>query len=68
MSESNTFTLPDPYEGWTTEQLKDHCRKLCRKISHDEMIILALSEGTSVERLPPSDRIFIQKLREAYSD
>jgi len=57
--------LPDPYDGWTVNRLKDHCRKLGRALMRDEMIILILAEGGS---LPKEYQERVDRLKIAYAD
>lgn len=40
-----TFTLPDPYEGKTLDEMKRRARDLCRALSRWQHIAMCLSDG-----------------------
>ena len=63
------FTLPDPYEGWTAERLKQQCRKLSAALMEYELIAanMATVPG-ALDQLQPSARQKVERVMEAYSD
>jgi hypothetical protein len=65
-----TFTLPDPYEGWSSEQLKQRCRELCRASMHRDMVILSMLDKIpgGVDAIPEQFRDEVRRLRDAYED
>lgn len=64
-----SFTLPDPYEGWSVKQLKQRCRDLCRAVDTYQHMAMAMSEVPgSLDKLDPEDRKTVERLVEAYKD
>lgn len=64
-----TFTLPDPYDGWPVDKLKDRCRSLCLEVDRWQHMAMAMSGAPgSREKLHPDDRIKLDRLIEAYRD
>jgi hypothetical protein len=63
------FTLPDPYDGWSEDQLKDRIRKLSAAVMEWELI--AANMGTvpgALAQLCPVSRQKVERIMEAYSD
>ncbi len=63
----STFTVPDPYDGWSVDRLKAHCRSLARTYSNYQQIILVIVEH-GVDALPPEWRQEVDSLRRTYAD
>lgn len=65
-----TFTLPDPYEGWTREQLRQHCRKLSMALNKWQLIAANMTTQIpgGVEALPDYCRDDVKRICDAYSD
>lgn len=64
-----TFTLPDPYEGWTEEQLKKRIRTLASAVMEWELIAanMGVAPG-ALSQLCPVSRQKVERVMEAYSD
>lgn len=66
---SKYFQPPDPYDGWSEDRLKEHCRSLARAYSKYQQIILILvSHHDGMAMLPPEWLADVESLIEAYSD
>ncbi len=63
----STFTIRDPYNGWSADRLKEHCRSLARAYSNYQQIILVIAEH-GIDALPPEWRAEVDSLRKAYAD
>lgn len=64
-----TFTLPDPYEGWSEAQLKERVRHLSAVVMQWELI--AANMGTApgaLDKLTAAGREKVEKIMKAYSD
>ncbi|MEY9506905.1 hypothetical protein ABIE87_006463 [Bradyrhizobium diazoefficiens] len=61
------FTLPDPYDGWTEQRLKGHCRRLGRALDNWQHIAMTLAEHGK-DGLSQADRETVERLVEAYRD
>lgn len=68
--EPKSFTLPDPYKGWSVERLKRRCRKLVSVSMRKDMIILSMAGRApqTVLALSPEIRDEVQRLQAAYAD
>jgi hypothetical protein len=62
-----SFELPCPYEGWSEERLKEHCRSLSRAYNKYQQIILVLAEH-GYDTLPKCWKDEVDGLKRAYSD
>ena len=60
-----SFILPDPYDGWPVERLKERCRDLCRAVDTWQHIAMTLVEGG---KLHPESQAKVDHLIEAYKD
>jgi hypothetical protein len=63
-----SFTLPDPYEGWSESQLKQRCRDLCMAVDRYQHIAMALLDPGGFDALPAEWRDELTRLRAAYDD
>lgn len=61
-----TFTLPDPYEGWSQERLKERCHELGMALNKWQMI--AINAAGGMDCLTEESKADIRRLQEAYSD
>lgn len=65
-----SFTLPDPYDGWSASKLKRRCRELGCALMDKDMIILSMLVRIpgGVDALPESCRDEVRSIRDAYDD
>lgn len=63
-----TFTLPDPYEGKTLEEMKCRARDLCHALDRWQFIAMALAERRGVESLPHEWQEELARHIEAYTE
>lgn len=64
-----TFTLPDPYEGWSVERLKDRCRELGGALMEWELIAANMgSVPAALDQLTTQSREKVENMMRAYSD
>lgn len=66
----DSFTLPDPYDGWPEAALKSRLRELVRSGIRNERIIAMMTEYAPevLERLPAAYRHRARALNAAYRD
>lgn len=63
----NTFTLPDPYDGYSVDQLKERCHDLGLALHKWQMIAINVAAG-GMESISEGAREDVRRLQEAYSD
>lgn len=65
-----TFTLPDPYDGWSKDKLKERIRELARAMTRDQLAIAMMVEYAPavLDRLPAQYRERAKLLNAAYRD
>ncbi len=63
-----TFTLPDPYEGKTPEEMKQRARDLIHALSRWQHIAMSLADGRGVESLPREWQEELRRHLKAYED
>ncbi len=65
-----SFTLPDPYEGWTADQLRDRVRELSGALMERDLMIANMVEQAPccVFGLDEPLRTKARNLRDAWDD
>lgn len=62
-----TFTLPDPYEGWPEDRLKERIHDLAAALHKWQMIAINAAAG-GMDALTEQSQADVRRLQEAYSD
>lgn len=61
--------IPDPYEGWSRDQLKDRIRRLAATVMELELIAANMGEvPEALAMLTPESRARVTRIMDAYSD
>jgi hypothetical protein len=64
-----TITLPDPYEGWSEDQLKDRLRALGSAVMNWELIAANMGAvPEALAMLDPASRQKVKRIMDAYTD
>lgn len=64
-----TFTLPDPYEGWSVERLKARLRILSGAVMEWQFIAANMAEAPgALDQLHDESRQKVERIVRAYSD
>jgi hypothetical protein len=64
-----SFTLPDPYEGWSQAQLRERVRELSSAVM--EWQLIAANMGAAIgalDQLTEPSREKVKRIMDAYSD